>query len=252
MAAYLREILEALHYLHNCRIAHLDLKVGGSRCLCGITLGGSPCVFQASDWILLWPPWADKHVDVVLFCPSRKPENMLVDQSGGQPVVKLADFGDAVRLGSTRYVHPLLGSPEFAAPELVLGEPAALASDVWSVGVLTYVLLSGASPFLDESAEETCLNICRLDFSFPDDYFQGVSQGARDFVRLLLRSEPPRRPPTSLCLQEPWLQPGHGAGSPHIDTSRLISFIDRRKHQNDVRPVGSIKAFLHSRLLPAV
>ncbi|XP_048850160.1 triple functional domain protein isoform X5 [Brienomyrus brachyistius] len=206
VAAYLREILEALHYLHNCRIAHLDLK----------------------------------------------PENVLVDQSGGQPVIKLADFGDAVRLGSTHYVHPLLGSPEFAAPELVLGETAVLASDVWSVGVLTYVLLSGASPFLDESAEETCLNICRLDFSFPDDYFQGVSQGARDFVRLLLRSEPSRRPPTSLCLQEPWLQPGHGAGSPHIDTSRLISFIDRRKHQNDVRPVGSIKAFLHSRLLPAV
>ncbi|KAJ8395236.1 hypothetical protein AAFF_G00034380 [Aldrovandia affinis] len=207
VAIYLREILEALHYLHNCRIAHLDLK----------------------------------------------PENLLVDQSSAQPTVKLADFGEAVQLNSTHYIHPLLGSPEFAAPELVLGEPAALASDLWSLGVVTYVVLSGASPFLDESVEETCLNICRLDFSFPDDYFQGVSQAARDFVRLLLQADPARRPPAAACLNEPWLQPTGGRRSAEcLDTSRLISFIDRRKHQNDVRPIGGIKAFLHSRLLPRV
>ncbi|KAG5842409.1 hypothetical protein ANANG_G00177350 [Anguilla anguilla] len=207
VAIYLREILEALQYLHNCRIAHLDLK----------------------------------------------PENLLVDQSSAQPTVKLADFGEAVQLNSTHHIHPLLGSPEFAAPELVLGEPAALASDLWGLGVVTYVILSGASPFLDESVEETCLNICRLDFSFPEDYFQGVSQAARDFVRLLLRADPARRPTAAACLHEPWLQPSGGRRSAEcLDTSRLISFIDRRKHQNDVRPIGGIKAFLHSRLLPRV
>lgn len=177
----------------------------------------------------------------------------MVDQSSAQPTVKLADFGEAVQLNSTHYIHPLLGSPEFAAPELVLGEPAALASDLWGLGVVTYVILSGASPFLDESMEETCLNICRLDFSFPEDYFQGVSQAARDFVRLLLQADPARRPAAAACLHEPWLQPSGGRRSAEcLDTSRLISFIDRRKHQNDVRPIGGIKAFLHSRLPPRV
>uniref|UniRef100_A0A674CX11 non-specific serine/threonine protein kinase n=1 Tax=Salmo trutta TaxID=8032 RepID=A0A674CX11_SALTR len=208
VALYLRDILEALHYLHSWRIAHLDLK----------------------------------------------PENVLVEQNSAQPVVKLTDFGDAVQLNSGHYIHPLLGSPEFSAPELVLGQPVSLTSDLWSLGVVTYVVLSGASPFLDESAEETCLNICRLDFSFPHDYFQGVSQAARDFVCLLLQGEPDRRPSAAACLQEPWLQPwdSHQQQNQHpgcIDTSRLISFIERRKHQNDVRPVGSIKTFLHSRLL---
>ncbi|XP_055781962.1 triple functional domain protein-like isoform X2 [Salvelinus fontinalis] len=208
VALYLRDILEALHYLHSWRIAHLDLK----------------------------------------------PENVLVEQNSAQPVVKLTDFGDAVQLNSGHYIHPLLGSPEFSAPELVLGQPVSLTSDLWSLGVVTYVVLSGASPFLDESAEETCLNICRLDFSFPHDYFQGVSQAARDFVGLLLQGEPNRRPSAAACLQEPWLQPwdSHQQQNQHpgcIDTSRLISFIERRKHQNDVRPVGSIKTFLHSRLL---
>ncbi|XP_051527162.1 triple functional domain protein-like isoform X2 [Myxocyprinus asiaticus] len=207
VAYYLRDILEALQYLHKCRIVHLDLK----------------------------------------------PENLVVDQSPSQPLVKLTDFGDAVQLNSTPYVHPLLGSPEFAAPELVLGNPVSLSSDLWSLGVVTYVMLSGASPFLDESVEETCLNICRLDFSFPDDYFQGVSQVARDFLCLLLRTEPSKRPPAAACLQEPWLRPGGGRRSAEcIDTSRLISFIDRRKHQNDLRPLVGIRAFLQSRLQPRI
>uniref|UniRef100_A0A3B4ADZ5 Protein kinase domain-containing protein n=1 Tax=Periophthalmus magnuspinnatus TaxID=409849 RepID=A0A3B4ADZ5_9GOBI len=161
VAAFLRGVLEALHYLHNCRIVHLDIK----------------------------------------------------------PVVKLIDFGDAVQLNSAHYIHPLLGSPEFASPELVLGEPVCLTSDLWSLGVVTYVLLSGASPFLDESSEETCLNICRLDFSFPRDYFQGVTQAARDFVCLLLRTDPGRRPPAGLCLQDPWLQPGQAQGEFCLDTA---------------------------------
>uniref|UniRef100_A0A8V5G0C2 non-specific serine/threonine protein kinase n=1 Tax=Melopsittacus undulatus TaxID=13146 RepID=A0A8V5G0C2_MELUD len=203
---YLGEILEAVQYLHNCRIVHLDLK----------------------------------------------PENILVDQSSTKPTIKLADFGDAVQLNTTYYIHQLLGNPEFAAPEIILGNPVSLTSDVWSIGVLTYVLLSGVSPFLDESVEETCLNICRLDFSFPDDYFKGVSQKAKDFVCFLLQDDPAKRPSAALALQEQWLQLGNSKSADSIDISRLTSFIERRKHQNDVRPIRSIKNFLQSRLLPRV
>uniref|UniRef100_A0A7N6FKH6 non-specific serine/threonine protein kinase n=1 Tax=Anabas testudineus TaxID=64144 RepID=A0A7N6FKH6_ANATE len=208
VALYLRDILEALRFLHSWRIAHLDVK----------------------------------------------PENIVVEHASSQPVIKLTDFGDAVQLSPPcSYIHPLLGSPEFSAPELVLGQPVSLMSDLWSLGVVTYVVLSGASPFLDESLEETCLNICRLDFSFPEDYFQGVSPAARDFVCLLLQGEPERRPSAASCLQEPWLQPrgmiNRDTGHPTLNHTQLISFIERRKHQNDIRPIGTIKAFLHSRLL---
>lgn len=175
-----------------------------------------------------------------------------MDQSSSKPTIKLADFGDAVQLNTTYYIHQLLGNPEFAAPEIILGNPVSLTSDVWSIGVLTYVLLSGVSPFLDESVEETCLNICRLDFSFPDDYFKGVSQKAKDFVCFLLQDDPAKRPSAALTLQEQWLQLGNSKGADSIDISRLTSFIERRKHQNDVRPIRSIKNFLQSRLLPRV
>ncbi|XP_043921535.1 triple functional domain protein [Protopterus annectens] len=181
-----------------------------------------------------------------------KPENILVEQSLSKISIKLADFGDAVQLNNTCYIHQLLGNPEFAAPEIIVGNPASLTSDTWSIGVVTYVLLSGASPFLDESIEETCLNICHLDFSFPEDYFKGVSQKAKDFVCFLLQVDPAKRPSCTVCLQDPWLQLDHNKGTDSIDVSRLTSFIERRKHQNDVRPIGSIKAFLQNRLLPRI
>ncbi|XP_048363557.1 triple functional domain protein isoform X4 [Sphaerodactylus townsendi] len=181
-----------------------------------------------------------------------KPENILVDKSLAKATIRLADFGDAVQLNTTYHIHQLLGNPEFAAPEIILGNPVSLTSDMWSIGVLTYVLLSGVSPFLDESVEETCLNICHLDFSFPDDYFKGVSQKAKDFVCFLLQDDPSKRPAAALALQEQWLQPGSARGADSIDTARLTSFIERRKHQNDVRPICSIKNFLQSRLLPKV
>lgn len=174
----------------------------------------------------------------------------MVEQASAHSVVKLTDFGDAMLLSSSPYIHPLVGSPEFSAPEVVLGEPVSLMSDLWSVGVLAYVLLSGASPFLDESAEETCVNICRLDFSFPGDYFGGVSRAARDFVCLLLHSEAARRPSAQACLQgEPWLRPRAASGLVRLDTARLVAFIERRKHQSDMRPMDNLRAFLRSRLL---
>uniref|UniRef100_A0A3B5B3N1 Protein kinase domain-containing protein n=1 Tax=Stegastes partitus TaxID=144197 RepID=A0A3B5B3N1_9TELE len=92
----------------------------------------------------------------------------------------------------------------FAAPELIRGTPVSVATDVWSVGVLAYVMLSGVSPFLDESPEETCVNICRLDFCFPDEYFRDVSQAAKDFVSSALQQDPRKRPSATSCLQHPW------------------------------------------------
>ncbi|KAF7241938.1 Kalirin [Varanus komodoensis] len=96
-----------------------------------------------------------------------KPENLLIDLRIPVPRVKLIDLEDAVQITGHYHIHHLLGNPEFAAPEVLQGAPVSLGTDIWSLGVLTYVMLSGVSPFLDESREETCINVCRVDFSFP-------------------------------------------------------------------------------------
>ncbi|XP_028991626.1 kalirin isoform X5 [Betta splendens] len=180
-----------------------------------------------------------------------KPENIMVDLHAPTPCVKLVDLGDAVQLSAhRRYVHLLLGNPEFAAPELICGSPVSVATDLWSVGVLAYVMLSGVSPFLDESPEETCVNICRLDFCFPDEYFSGVSQAARDFVSSVLQQDQRKRPSATSCLQHPWVGRGGAHGGEHsktpLDTTRLATFIDRRRQLHDVRPVTNIKGLVSS------
>ncbi|XP_069052924.1 kalirin-like isoform X2 [Lepisosteus oculatus] len=201
VAFYVRDTLEAVQYLHSCRVAHLDLK----------------------------------------------PENLLVDLHIPVPRVNIIDFGEAIQITNHCYVHQLLGNPEFAAPELIQGTPVALSTDIWNIGVLAYVMLSGVSPFLDESLEETCMNICRLDFSFPDEFFCGVSQAARDFISSLLQGDHRKRPTAATCLQHPWL---HSHSSEYsktpLDTSRLASFVERRKQQNDVRPLTNVKSLVSS------
>uniref|UniRef100_A0A4W6G4F5 non-specific serine/threonine protein kinase n=1 Tax=Lates calcarifer TaxID=8187 RepID=A0A4W6G4F5_LATCA len=180
-----------------------------------------------------------------------KPENIMVDLHSPTPNIKLIDLGDAVQLSAhRRYVHLLLGNPEFAAPELIRGTPVSVATDVWSVGVLAYVMLSGVSPFLDESPEETCVNICRLDFCFPDEYFRDVSQAARDFVSSVLQQDQRKRPSATSCLQHPWVGRGGAHGGEYsktpLDTTRLATFIDRRRQLHDVRPITNIKGLVSS------
>ena len=61
--------------------------------------------------------------------------------------------------------------PEFLPPEAVSRGPVGTYTDMWAVGVVLYVLLSGLSPFLDDSEEETINNILRCDYSFPEEHF---------------------------------------------------------------------------------
>ncbi|XP_040214233.1 kalirin isoform X2 [Rana temporaria] len=177
-----------------------------------------------------------------------KPENLLIDLRIPVPRVKIIDLEDATRISGHYYVHQLLGNAEFTAPEVIKGTPVSLATDIWSLGVLTYVMLSGVSPFLDESSEETCMNICRVDFSFPLEYFTSVSQAAQDFIRAALQMDARWRPTVATCLLHPWLQPHYSNYSKiPLDTTRLTTFIERRSHQNDARPLPNAKSFIVNR-----
>ncbi|UYV66224.1 STK17B [Cordylochernes scorpioides] len=120
-----------------------------------------------------------------------KPQNILLTAPLPDGDVKLCDFGISRVLSEGVEVREIIGTPDYVAPEILHYNPISLATDMWSVGVLAYVLLSGGhSPFGGESVQETYCNItqCRLDF--PPDLFSDVSSVAIDFVRSLLRPDP--------------------------------------------------------------
>jgi len=87
-------------------------------------------------------------------------------------------------------VCEIQGTPDYVSPEVVRYEPLSLKSDIWSIGVLAYVLLSGYSPFGSEEKQETFLNITQCNLSFPDDLFGEVSDDAIDFIKCTLRLKP--------------------------------------------------------------
>ncbi|EFN81149.1 Death-associated protein kinase 3 [Harpegnathos saltator] len=134
-----------------------------------------------------------------------KPENILLSTPPPMPSIKLIDLGLSHRLVPGSEHRALFGTPEFVAPEIVNYEPLSLGTDLWAVGVLTYILLSGASPFLGEDKQETYANVAACQYQFDNEYFNNVSEIAKDFIRSLLIKDPKERGNAESCLKHPWI-----------------------------------------------
>ena len=101
--------------------------------------------------------------------------------------LKLADFGQSRHLLAGKAHGEIHGSPEFVAPEVAKGELVTLAADMWSVGVLTYVLLTGLSPFLGDNDDETVANVIKGQPNFQVSELSAVSPEAKDFLKNLIQ-----------------------------------------------------------------
>lgn len=136
-----------------------------------------------------------------------KPENiMLLDKNVPNPRIKLIDFGIAHQIKAGNEFKNIFGTPEFVAPEIVNYEPLGLEADMWSIGVITYILLSGASPFLGETKQETLTNISAVNYDFDEEYFSNTSELAKDFIRRLLVKDPKKRMTIDESLEHPWIK----------------------------------------------
>lgn len=137
------------------------------------------------------------HLDV-------KPQNILLTKPFPYGDIKLCDFGFARTVKSGDDVRDIIGTPDFVAPEILSYEPIQIKSDMWSVGVLAYVLLTGYSPFQGDSKQETFLNISQVNLDFPEDLFENISTEAQDFMESLLVREPEKRLSSHCALKHPW------------------------------------------------
>ncbi|EDW65235.2 death-associated protein kinase related [Drosophila virilis] len=135
-----------------------------------------------------------------------KPQNILLAGERIEDGLKLCDFGISRVVCEGINVREMAGTPDYVAPEVLQYEPLSLLTDIWSVGVLAYVLLSGFSPFGGDTKQETFLNISQCALTFPDNLFGGVSQAAIDFIRRALRIKPNDRMNAAGCLEHVWLK----------------------------------------------
>lgn len=166
-ALIIKQVLEGVEYMHDKKVSHRDLK----------------------------------------------PENLLCAGGEGKEigVIKIADFGLAKSFegssggGNAGALTTSCGTPDYVAPEVLRASPYDQCVDLWSVGVITYILLCGFPPFWGEQQGELFDKILTVKYNFPDPEWSEVSNKAKDFINKLLVDKPSDRMTATQALQHPWI-----------------------------------------------
>jgi len=139
-----------------------------------------------------------------------KPENLLLKSPHNLTEVKIADFGLSKIVGTNNIGRMLTacGTPSYVAPEVLLTTGYDKEVDLWSIGVITYILLCGFPPFYDECLSNLFEEIIAARYDFPEEYWGHISEEAKDFVSRLLLVNPHQRMSATEALQHPWLKGG--------------------------------------------
>lgn len=134
-----------------------------------------------------------------------KPENILFLNLEGEFVLKIIDFGTAKKVRNTEKLKVVMGTPYYIAPEVIKGN-YDLKCDIWTIGVILYVLLSGCPPFNGDTDEEIMLEILKGNYSFNISPLKGISCDAKDLISMMLRNKPNERPSAIELLQHNWFK----------------------------------------------
>jgi len=141
-----------------------------------------------------------------------KPENILY-LSDGADQIKLIDFGYAGVWRPDKQLTGLCGTPDYVAPEVLTwyeddesGTPYGKGSDLWSLGVLLYVILSGCSPFSADEEEAILELVAQAKFEFHEAEWSHISEQAKNLISQLLVVDPAKRLTMQQLLDHVWLK----------------------------------------------
>lgn len=155
----IRQVLEAVNYLHQNSVVHRDLK----------------------------------------------PENLLFYNQDENAKIMISDFGLS-KMADHGVMQTACGTPGYVAPEVLAQKPYSKAVDCWSIGVITYILLSGYPPFYDEKETRLFSKIMRAEYAFHSPYWDNISESAKDFIRNMLEKNPKMRFTSEQALRHPWIK----------------------------------------------
>ncbi|XP_034046286.1 myosin light chain kinase, smooth muscle [Thalassophryne amazonica] len=160
-----------------------------------------------------------------------KPENIVCVNSSGT-AIKVIDFGLASWLDGNKPLMVMHGTPEFVAPEVISYEPVCLATDMWSIGVICYILLSGESPFQGSSDAETLSLVTAAQFEFDEESFEEITGEAQSFISALLTKDTRRRMSCRQALAHPWMaafDSGAHTVTKSLSKEKMKKFLTRQK-----------------------
>jgi calcium/calmodulin-dependent protein kinase I len=176
-----------------------------------------------------------------------KPENLIYQSQKPDSPIKITDFGLAKYRsdGGKTAMTTACGTPGYVAPEVLKNEPYGKEVDMWSLGVILYILLCGFPPFYHENTQQLYKQIKKGEYDFPDPYWTDISDSAKSLVRGLLTVDPKKRMTGKQVLAHPWITGENVStksfGQSH--TQRLKLMQARRILRRTVRSVMAVNKF---------
>ncbi|XP_014607168.1 PREDICTED: calcium/calmodulin-dependent protein kinase type 1 [Polistes canadensis] len=164
----IRQVLEAVDYMHEQGVVHRDLK----------------------------------------------PENLLYYSPDEDSKIMISDFGLS-KMEDSGIMATACGTPGYVAPEVLAQKPYGKAVDVWSIGVISYILLCGYPPFYDENDANLFAQILKGEFEFDSPYWDDISDSAKDFIHKLMCVNVEQRYTCKQALAHPWIS-GNAASNKNI------------------------------------
>jgi serine/threonine protein kinase len=134
-----------------------------------------------------------------------KPENLLLRSEENDSEIKIADFGFAKKVLTPNSLTTQCGTPGYVAPEILEGVPYDMKSDMWSLGVIVYILLGGYPPFIEQNQRELFRKIRKGQYEFHEEYWGSVSADAKDLISCLLTVNPSKRLSAEEALKHKWM-----------------------------------------------
>jgi calcium/calmodulin-dependent protein kinase I len=191
-------LFRALQFCHDHQVAHRDLKPENLLLSVCIFLGFVLCVCMchgAHHFIPL------KHI--------HSPANKQLQSTESDSNIKLADFGFAKKCLQPDSLRTQCGTPGYVAPEILEGVPYGTQADMWSIGVIVYILLGGYPPFIEQNQRELFRRIRKAQYKFHDEYWSQVSTEAKDLIKSLLTVDPKTRMnATDVINNDKWINAG--------------------------------------------
>ncbi|EGR29659.1 protein kinase domain protein [Ichthyophthirius multifiliis] len=151
-------------------------------------------------------------LSAIVYCHSKgvvhrdlKPENLLFDSKNQNSNLKVIDFGTSRKIDPTKKMTKRLGTPYYIAPE-VLQKNYDEKCDIWSCGIIMYILLCGYPPFNGNNEAEIFKSVEQGEFSFDEEDWSGVSKEAKEFVKKMLQKDYNKRISAQKAFDDPWIQ----------------------------------------------
>jgi serine/threonine protein kinase len=177
-----------------------------------------------------------------------KPENILLASKADDAPIKVADFGLARMIKKGDMMKTACGTPGYVAPEVLQNKGySSGAVDMWSTGVILYILLCGFPPFYEEELPALFDQILKGRYDFPTPWWDNISDGAKNLVRRMLTVDPNKRITATQAIADPWIA---SAGGQAIKVDALRKFQATRKLKKATKKLMALQRIKNASFVP--